>query len=123
MSYCTLIWQLPIIIDLVWLLGVVWLSPSFISAFLILLLLIKFIYQLLFERTSWSQYVFYFSLGMAFVVFISEFIQMITNYYSELDSSFLNRGFGIFLIFAAYFLYNIIIHKNILYTERSEEAK
>ena len=74
MCYCTLVWQFPVILDLIWLLGVVWLSPSSVSALLIVLLIAKLIYQILFERVNWSKYIFYATSGMAAILFISQFI-------------------------------------------------
>lgn len=47
MAYCTIVWMLPQLISLLWMFGVVWLSPSLIATVLIIFSYCNLLNQLL----------------------------------------------------------------------------
>lgn len=52
MAYCTMVWMLPQILSLIWMFGVVWLSPSIIATVLIAFSYATLLYQLLYEKST-----------------------------------------------------------------------
>ena len=52
MAYCTIVWMLPQLISLLWMFGVVWLSPSLIATVLIIFSYCNLLNQLLAEKET-----------------------------------------------------------------------
>jgi hypothetical protein len=125
MVYCTFIWHLPQIISLIWMFGVVLLSPSLISILLISFSYGNLLYQLLASKEpKISQPLLIAILIITTLFFCYEVIQYISiNIFNWRSSEYIYSPVGLFLIFGSSFFYFVLKKRVDWYRKRGGDAK
>lgn len=119
MAYCTIVWMLPQIISLLWMFGVVWLSPSLIATVLIAFSYGNLLNQLLTEKqTKISQPLLVAILGITVLFFCYEIFQYFYRLLVPGLTPYDHSEMGLFLIFDSCFFYLILKKRGVWYTKR-----
>lgn len=123
MAYCSIVWLLPQITSLIWMLGVVWLSPSLIATVLIAFSYSNLVYQLLSSKASkMSQSIFIITVSITTLFFCYELFLYIYRLFDD-KNEYHHSAMGMFLIFLACFLYLTLKKRSGWYNKRSIDAQ
>ena len=124
MAYCTIVWMLPQLISLLWMFGVVWLSPSLIATVLIIFSYCNLLNQLLAEKeTKISQPLLILTLAITGVFFCYQIVQYFYCLLVPDVSPYDHSEMGLFLIFDSCFFYLILKKRAVWYVKRGQDAK
>lgn len=123
MAYCTIVWLLPQISSLIWMFGVVWLSPSLIATVLIAFSYCNLVYQLLSEQASkLSDKTYMITIFITALFFCYEIYLFFKRFFVD-DFDYNTSEMGLFLIFLSCFIYLTLKKRSVWYIKRSTDAQ